>query len=133
SRPAGPGSGPVRLGARLHFAGGGCKILRAPAGRRGILMALAGVDVGGTFTDFIVLDGSGSPGMRFFKVPSTPRRPGQSVLDALEKSGLDPQAIQKFVHGTTVATNTVLERAGAKVGLLTTKGFEDVLEIQRID
>src|SRR5690606_34250880 len=73
SRPAGPGSGPVRLGPGLHFAGGGCKILRAPAGRRGILMALAGVDVGGTFTDFIVLDGSGSQGMRFFKVPSTPR------------------------------------------------------------
>lgn len=91
-----------------------------------------GVDVGGTFTDTVIVDEE-SGRMHIVKVPTRPRRPDQSVAEALEKGNIDLTAIGKFVHGTTVSTNTVIERSGAKVGLLTTEGFEDILEIQRID
>ncbi|MER9426797.1 hydantoinase/oxoprolinase family protein [Mesorhizobium sp. M0317] len=96
-----------------------------------------GVDIGGTFTDLVLTDREGST--HAFKTPTTPDDPAQGVLDALEKAagalGVDTRVLlsqcSHFVHGTTIATNTVLEGKGAKVGLLTTHGFRDTLEIRR--
>jgi N-methylhydantoinase A len=93
-----------------------------------------GVDVGGTFTDLLLLDEKRS---RTFmaKVPSTPGDSSIGVLNGIEKlcreAGIDPLDIDDVMHGTTVATNTVLTNAGARVGLVTTKGFRDVLQIAR--
>jgi len=93
-----------------------------------------GVDVGGTFTDLLLLDEKRS---RLFtaKVPSTPQDSSIGVLNGIEKicreAGIDPTEIDDVMHGTTVATNTVLTKSGAKVGLVTTKGFRDVLQIAR--
>jgi N-methylhydantoinase A/oxoprolinase/acetone carboxylase beta subunit len=92
-----------------------------------------GVDTGGTFTDFVCR----KPGVRewILKVPSTPDDPSRAVLDGLRQildlTGARPDQITRFVHGTTVATNAVLERQGAVTGVLTTAGFRDVLEIGR--
>ncbi len=91
-------------------------------------------DVGGTFTDFTTLDdASGAVG--YFKVPSTPRDPSLAIEAGLRalvaERGVAPEAIAHLGHGTTVATNLVIERKGASVGLLTTRGFRDVLEIGR--
>ncbi len=85
-----------------------------------------GVDVGGTFTDFVVIsDGK----MRVFKIPSTPGAPEQAVVDGLRADGITSAAA--IVHGSTVATNALLERRGARAVLVTTEGFRDVLEIGR--
>jgi N-methylhydantoinase A len=87
-----------------------------------------GVDVGGTFTDLVVLaDGE----LRFAKVPSTPADQSTGVMSALAVVGADARAVAAFAHGTTVATNALLERRGARTALLTTEGFRDVLEIAR--
>ncbi|MGE0119902.1 MAG: hydantoinase/oxoprolinase family protein [Dongiaceae bacterium] len=92
-----------------------------------------GVDIGGTFTD-VVCYRRGEP-IRLIKVSSTRSDPSIAVLEALrtieERWGIKPRQISRFAHGTTVATNAVLERKGARVGLLTTKGFKDILEIGR--
>jgi N-methylhydantoinase A len=92
-----------------------------------------GVDIGGTFTD-VVVRRPGSPN-RIMKIPTTRRDPSIAVLEALKRMqtewDLAPEEVLRFVHGTTVATNAVLERKGAKVGLITTAGFRDVLEIGR--
>jgi N-methylhydantoinase A len=92
-----------------------------------------GVDVGGTFTDVVLID---QQGQRWYvKVPSTPSDPSQGFLkglhEALDAAGIPPNQISDIRHGTTVATNAVLQRRGAKVSLITTKGFEDLLEIGR--
>jgi N-methylhydantoinase A/oxoprolinase/acetone carboxylase beta subunit len=92
-----------------------------------------GVDTGGTFTDFVCRR-DGAPDV-ILKVPSTPDDPSRAVLDGLRQlldlAAASPAQIRRFVHGTTVATNAVLERKGARTGLLTTAGFRDVLEIGR--
>src|SRR6185369_30988 len=82
-----------------------------------------GVDTGGTFTDFVVVRGGR---IEVFKKFSTPASPETAILDGLK--GLDPAEV---IHGSTVATNALLERKGARVALLTTEGFEDVLAIGR--
>jgi N-methylhydantoinase A len=82
-------------------------------------------DIGGTFTDFVILDHGE---LRTFKLPSTPKNPALSVKQGLDK--VKPSALS---HGTTVATNAVLERKGARVALITTKGFRDILKIGRQD
>ena len=87
---------------------------------------VVGIDTGGTFTDFVVLDGGR---LRVHKEPSTPDNPANAVLAGL-KHVLDGEVVN-VVHGSTVATNALLERRGAKVVLVTTRGFEDVLEIGR--
>ncbi|MBV7485137.1 hydantoinase/oxoprolinase family protein [Bordetella sp. BOR01] len=91
------------------------------------------VDIGGTFTDVVGRDASGR--LRYFKIPTTRQDESLAVFDAIgrirDEWGVDPKYIERFVHGTTVATNAVLERRGAKVGLITTQGFKDVLEIGR--
>ncbi len=106
----------------------------AAAPRRSSSGYRLGVDVGGTFTDLLLLDEKRS---RVFtaKVPSTPNNSSIGVLNGIEKicreAGIDPTDIDDVMHGTTVATNTVLTKSGARVGLVTTKGFRDVLQIAR--
>ncbi len=89
------------------------------------------VDTGGTFTDIGVRRADGS--LAVWKVPSTPNAPDEAVITgitgALEREDAQPAQVTRLVHGTTVATNTVLTRTGARVGLLTTRGFRDVLAI----
>lgn len=93
-----------------------------------------GVDVGGTFTDFLLLN-EATGETRTAKVPSTPADSSVGVLNGLSKicdsSGIDPADIKLVMHGTTVATNAVLTGRGAKVGLITTSGFEDTLQVAR--
>jgi N-methylhydantoinase A len=93
-----------------------------------------GADIGGTFTDLVFLGRDGA--IRATKLLSTPEDFGRAILDGLlarlEREGATPDAIDEIVHGTTVATNAILEHKGAKVGLLTTNGFRDVLEIRRV-
>jgi N-methylhydantoinase A len=90
-----------------------------------------GVDIGGTFTD-IVCRRAGSP-MRALKIPTTRGDPSEAVLNAVthlsNDLGIAPTSIVRFLHGTTIATNSVLERKGAKIGLITSVGFKDILEI----
>ncbi len=92
-----------------------------------------GIDIGGTFTDIVCRGDDGS--LRIAKLPTTRNDPSRAVLAALEIArtdwGIAPETITRFTHGTTVATNAVLERKGARIGLITTKGFKDVLEIGR--
>lgn len=93
-----------------------------------------GVDVGGTFTDFLLLN-EATGETQTAKVPSTPEDSSVGVLNGLSKicdsSGIDPADIKLVMHGTTVATNAVLTGRGAKVGLITTSGFEDTLQVAR--
>ena len=90
-----------------------------------------GVDSGGTFTDLVALEGSNG-GFRVVKVPSTPSRPVDAVAKALDRADL-ARELARLVHGTTVTTNVLLERRGARLCLLTTSGFEDVPFIQRLN
>ena len=91
---------------------------------------LVGIDVGGTFTDILCLD-TRSQALLTAKVPSLPGRQWEGVLGALEALGIEAGAIRAFVHGTTIATNALLERKGAKTAFVTTEGFRDTLEIGR--
>jgi N-methylhydantoinase A len=93
--------------------------------------ARAGVEIGGTFTDLIWLKPDGALG--FAKVPSTPDAPERAALAALERAGIEPVALPELVHGSTVATNAVLTRRGARTAFITTRGFRDILELQRHD
>ena len=85
------------------------------------------MDVGGTFTDLIAYGAGGV--LHSAKVPSLPGEQWRGVLDALASLGVEPASIRAFVHGTTIATNALLERKGATTGLVTTQGFRDLLEI----
>ena len=87
-----------------------------------------GIDIGGTFTDFVVYDHDVGH-VKTFKVLSTPEDPAQAVLEGLRR--LSPGADQTIVHGSTVATNALLERKGARTAFVTTQGFRDVLQIGR--
>ncbi len=91
---------------------------------------VVGVDVGGTFTDLVV---AGPGGVRIAKVPSVPSDQTEGIVAGLDQLGLPLTGVSRFVHGTTVATNTVLERDGARVVLLTTAGVPDLLTIGRQD
>ncbi|MFH1572745.1 MAG: hydantoinase/oxoprolinase family protein [Acidobacteriota bacterium] len=89
-------------------------------------MLKIGIDTGGTFTDFIVLDGDS---VRTLKLLSTPSDPARAILEGLGQFPL--RGASEIRHGSTVATNALLERKGARAALVTTRGFEDVLEIGR--
>jgi len=93
-----------------------------------------GIDVGGTFTDFTIIDETLGE-VKFHKVPSTPHDPSeaieQGISDLLSNHGIAAADISHVGHGTTVATNLIIERKGATVGLITTRGFRDILEIGR--
>ena len=89
-----------------------------------------GIDVGGTFTDLLAIDPATNE-VKLAKVPTTVDNQAIGFMAALAAAGLDPALLQAVVHGTTTTTNAVLERKIAKVGLITTKGFRDVLELGR--
>ena len=91
---------------------------------------LVGIDTGGTFTDLIAVEPS-SGELRRAKVPSVPSDPSAAVRDALQTlfaENITPASISQFVHGTTVATNALLEGNGVRTGLLITRGFRAVYE-----
>jgi N-methylhydantoinase A len=91
---------------------------------------LVGVDVGGTFTDLVLVD-EATGAVRVAKVSTTPRNQAGGVLAALAEAAAAPADLKVIVHGTTTATNALLERKGARTGLITTRGFRDVLELGR--
>jgi N-methylhydantoinase A len=92
------------------------------------------VDIGGTFTDIVLMTGDGV--LHESKVSTTPADPSAAVIEGvralLRELAIAPAAVAEVLHGTTVASNTILQRAGAATGLITTRGFRDVLEIGRI-
>src|SRR5438874_3153820 len=95
-----------------------------------------GVDVGGTFTDLVLVGDDGNGGGQFrVKTPSTPADPSEGVLNGVrricEEAGIDVADLRNILHGTTVATNAVLESKGARVGLITTQGFAQILHLAR--
>jgi N-methylhydantoinase A len=87
-------------------------------------------DIGGTFTDLVVVD-SETGDVRIAKLSTTPRDLAQGVLDVIAAGDVEPAAIEELVHGTTVVINALTERTGARTALVTTSGFRDVLEIGR--
>src|SRR5690242_3882257 len=91
-----------------------------------------GIDTGGTFTDLAAYDPARGT-IVTSKTPSVPSEPGRALLDALAAADLPAAAVATLVHGTTVATNALIERTGARVALLTTAGHEDIPYIQRIN
>ncbi len=93
---------------------------------------IVGIDVGGTFTDLFYSE-DGATARTTLKVPSTPGDPSRGLVDALSAASIDPAALDLIVHGTTIATNAVIERRGARCALVTTQGFRDVLELGRRD
>ncbi|MFC3230705.1 hydantoinase/oxoprolinase N-terminal domain-containing protein, partial [Marinibaculum pumilum] len=97
-------------------------------------MKLVGVDVGGTFTDVVFAD-LGSDTTIIHKVPTTPEDPSGGVMNGIlqlcERAGVAPGAIDHVLHGTTTATNAVLEYDGARTGMITTEGYRDIIHIGR--
>jgi len=119
ARPKSPAPAPQPVRERRASSGGGWML---------------GVDVGGTFTDLLLIEQDS--GQTFTaKVPSTPKDSSIGVLNGIERicdiAGIEPTSINQVMHGTTVATNTVLTNSGAKVGLVTTKGYKQTLQIAR--
>ncbi|TIN74512.1 hydantoinase/oxoprolinase family protein [Mesorhizobium sp.] len=94
---------------------------------------ILGVDVGGTFTDLFVMDDVGQ--VFVHKIPSTPANPARAIVDGAKelckKFDIAPSDVTRFCHGTTVATNALIQRRGGKVCMITTRGFKDVIEIAR--
>src|SRR5438477_8398802 len=119
---------------RIHLSG---RVAQGAA-REGQLHAMSavqiGVDIGGTFTDIVALDRMGR--LALTKVPSTPKDLldgiGAAVTRVLALAGGQPGDVERFIHGTTIATNAILEQKGAVTAVLTTDGFEDVLELGRM-
>jgi N-methylhydantoinase A len=93
-------------------------------------MFIVGIDVGGTFTDLTAVD-SRTGRVVVTKVPSQPRNEAAAVLSGLQALGIASRDVRRLVHGTTVGTNAVLERRGARVAVVTTAGFRDLIEIGR--
>ena len=93
-----------------------------------------GVDIGGTFTDFILYSEKDNS-ITIDKIPTTPNEPQKAVIEVVKRNldKVDIKEIEFFLHGTTVGLNALLERKGSKVGMLCTKGFRDVIEIRRGD
>lgn len=89
-----------------------------------------GIEVGGTFTDLVAVD---QGQVRVIKVASTPRSPDIGAFNALVAAGISPGSVTDLVHGSTVATNAILERRGASVAFIATRGFRDILFMQRHD
>jgi len=85
------------------------------------------VDTGGTFTDFVFLENGK---LNIHKLPSTPSNPAVAIIQGISEKNIDNRPVD-LIHGSTVATNALLSREGAKVGLITTSGFEDIIEIGR--
>jgi len=96
-----------------------------------------GIDVGGTFTDFLLFDAEGNTAI--FKAPTTPHDPTEGVFSGLNEMAQEKgmtleqffKEVEVIVHGTTITTNAALTGKGAKTGFITTKGFRDVLNMRR--
>ncbi|MFN8187714.1 MAG: hydantoinase/oxoprolinase family protein [Gaiellales bacterium] len=97
-------------------------------------MKRVGVDVGGTFTDLVYVDDEAGV-IRVHKLPTTPDDPSrgtvQGIRDVAEQAGESPSSLDQVFHGTTIATNIVIEHNGARVGMITTEGYRDILHIAR--
>ena len=95
-------------------------------------MKRIGVDVGGTFTDFIYVDEEKT---EVYKTSTTPADPSEGIMTGIhalcEITGTKPEEIDEIFHGTTIATNMVLERKGSEVGMITTEGFRDIIQTGR--
>ena len=96
------------------------------------MAGIVGIDVGGTFTDLFFSGDAKRPHL-ILKVPSTPQDPSIGLLNSLKAAGLTPGELDAILHGTTIATNAVIERKGATCALITTLGFRDILELGRRD
>ena len=98
------------------------------------MSARIGIDIGGTFTDFVLVTGAGA--VHRFKCPSTPHDYAQAIGHGLEHilmaATLAPDALGEVLHGTTIASNAILEGTGARTGLIATRGFRDILEIRTL-
>jgi len=97
-----------------------------------LVSKLLGIDVGGTFTDLFYLD-EATGETRISKASTTPGNQAVGLFEAMQAIGIAPAEIDCFIHGTTIATNALIERKGARCGMLTTRGFRDVLELGRRD
>ncbi len=93
-------------------------------------MLWLGIDVGGTFTDLVLYD-EATGAIRLEKTPSTPRDHAEGMMTGIGRLAFDLGRVDRIAHGTTVATNTALERSGARTAVVTTRGFRDVLEVGR--
>jgi N-methylhydantoinase A len=89
-----------------------------------------GIDIGGAFTDLVAYDES-TRELRWVKVESTPSELSNGVMDCVRRSSVPREKFKQLIHGQTVVINTIIERKGAKVGLITTRGHRDILELQR--
>src|SRR5487761_2052344 len=89
-----------------------------------------GVDVGGTFTDLVLINRETGE-IKILKTPSTTANHSEGILNGIQRIGVDAAQLERFVHGTTVATNTALERNGARLAVLVTEGHKDVLVVGR--
>lgn len=96
------------------------------------MSGLVGIDVGGTYTD-LYYSADGGRIEKVVKVPSTPKDPSIGLINSLQVAKIEPSDLEQILHGTTIATNAVIERRGAKCALITTRGFRDVLELGRRD
>ena len=96
------------------------------------MAGIVGIDVGGTFTDLYFSGDAKRPHL-ILKVPTTPQDPSIGLLNSLKAAGLTPGELDAILHGTTIATNAVIERKGATCALITTQGFRDILELGRRD
>ena len=96
------------------------------------MAGIVGIDVGGTFTDLFFSGDAKRPHL-ILKVPSTPQDPSIGLLHSLKAAGLSATELDAIMHGTTIATNAVIERKGARCALVTTTGFRDILELGRRD
>ena len=140
--PPGRRAGPWAPTRRRCWASSGSREASSPSSvkrvwcdQRGANVAYRlGVDVGGTFTDLFLVDDEDHRQWRV-KTPSTPTDPSEGVLAGVRRicgeAGIEPGALRNVVHGTTVATNAVLESKGARVGLVTTQGFGQILHLAR--
>src|SRR5262249_60838885 len=89
-----------------------------------------GVDVGGTFTDLVIYDAE-TRALVILKTPSTPQDQSIAILKGIAQAGIDPRDITRFGHGSTVATNTALERTGARMVVVATQGHRAILIVGR--
>ena len=96
------------------------------------MAGIVGIDVGGTFTD-LYFSGDATRPHRILKVPTTPHDPSVGLLNALKAADLNADELEAILHGTTIATNAVIERRGARCALVTTLGFRDIIELGRRD
>src|SRR5712691_7535925 len=125
---------PRPIPSRSHASGVGPSLSRGAGEGLSVPAFRAGVDIGGTFTDIVLL---GDRGERYTKkVSSTVDDYARAIVDGLaallREIGAEASDIVELLHGTTVASNAILERKGARAGLITTKGFRDVLEIRNL-